>query len=473
MRTLSGVRHLGRIAKGMALASVLAVVALTTVGPVLAADPSGAATLADDPGSPVDFVWVIVASALVFIMQGGFAMLTAGLCRAKNVVNLMMKNLMDFAIGSLAFFIVGFALMFGADRGGLVGTTGWLLAGDNYDVQTYLLFLFQVMFAATAATIVAGAVAERLKVKAYFLYAVVVCAVIYPIYGHWVWGGGWLSSLPYGVGHVDFAGSGVVHTVGGFLGLAGAVVLGPRMGKFDKNGKARAIPGHSIVLAALGVFILWFGWYGFNAGSTLSASELRTSVIAVNTTLAASAGAVSSLVTIYAVTRKLDVGMTLNGSIAGLVGITAPCAWVEAWAALVIGVVAGVIVVAGVLFFDRIGVDDPVGAVSVHGLNGIWGLLAVGLFADGSYGLCTTQAPTVVGLFYGGGFGQLLAQGIGAVVAAAWAFGAGYLLFKVLDHVLGGIRVNPQEEYEGLDVGEHGGRAYPNFPVVEDLPYHD
>jgi len=200
---------------------------------------------------------------------------------------------------------------------------------------------------------------------------------------------------------------------------------------------------------------------------------LRTSVIAVNTTLAASAGAVSSLVTIYAVTKKLDVGMTLNGAIAGLVGITAPCAWVEAWAAVVIGVVAGAIVVAGVLFFDRVRVDDPVGASSVHGLCGVWGLLAVGLFADGSYGLCTTEAPTVIGLFYGGGLGQLFAQAIGATVAASWAFGTGYVLFKGLDRIMGGIRVSPQEEYEGLDTGEHGGRAYPNFPVVEDLPYHD
>lgn len=467
MKALS---RFGRIARVMTLACLLCVVGLAAAGPALAADPSGAATLLEEPEAPIDYVWVIIASALVFVMQGGFAMLTAGLCRAKNVVNLMMKNLMDFTIGSLSFFIVGFALMFGADKGGLVGTTGWLLAGEGYDVGTYLLFLFQVMFAATAATIVAGAVAERLKVRAYFLYAVVVCAVIYPIYGHWVWGGGWLASLPYGVGHVDFAGSGVVHTVGGFMGLAGAIVLGPRIGKFDKHGKAVAIPGHSIVLAALGVFILWFGWYGFNAGSTLSAAELRTAVIAVNTTLAASAGAVSSLIAIYVVTKKLDVGMALNGAIAGLVGITAPCAWVEAWAAVVIGLVAGVIVVAGVLFIDRIGVDDPVGAVSVHGLNGIWGLLAVGLFADGTYGLATTEAPTVVGLFYGGGFGQLLAQGIGAIVAAGWAFGMGYLLFKGLD-MLVGIRVNPQEEVEGLDIGEHGGRAYPNFPVVEDIPY--
>ena len=471
MGTITGLRWPGRALSVVALACVLCVGALVSASPALAADPSGAETLAENPSAPIDYVWIIIAAALVFIMQGGFAMLTAGLCRAKNVVNLMMKNLMDFTIGSLAFFTVGFALMFGADKGGLFGTTGWFLAGESYDVGQYLLFLFQVMFAATAATIVAGAVAERLKVKAYFLYAIVICSIIYPIYGHWVWGGGWLSSLPYGMGHVDFAGSGVVHAVGGFMGLAGAIVLGPRIGKFDLKGKARAIPGHSMVLAALGVFILWFGWYGFNAGSTLSASELRTAVIAVNTTLAASAGAVSSLVTIYARTKKLDVGMALNGAIAGLVAITAPCAWVEGWAAVVIGLIAGVIVVVGVLFFDRIRVDDPVGAVSVHGLNGVWGLLAVGLFADGTYGNYTTEGPFVTGLFYGGGVEQLIAQAIGAVVVVAWAFGLGLILFKILDVILGGIRVSAQEEIAGLDIGEHGSSAYPNFTVVEDMPY--
>ncbi len=465
--------RLRTVSRGVALLLAVAFLAIL-VQPVavMAADPSGATTLLDNPGAPVDYVWIIIAAALVFIMQGGFAMLTAGLCRAKNVVNLMMKNLMDFAIGSLAYFAVGFALMFGADRAGLFGTTGWFLAGDQYDVGHYLLFLFQVMFAATAATIVAGAVAERLKVKAYFLYSIAICALIYPVYGHWVWGGGWLASLPYGVGHVDFAGSGVVHAVGGFMGLAGALVLGPRIGKFDAHGKAHAIPGHSMTLAALGVFILWFGWYGFNAGSTLSALELRSAVIAVNTTLAASAGAVASLIAIHAITKKLDVGMALNGAIAGLVGITAPCAWVEGWAAIVIGAVAGVIVVVGVLLFDRMRVDDPVGAVSVHGLNGIWGLLSVGLFADGTYGLYTTEGPMVVGLFYGGGAGQLIAQGIGAAVVFGWAFGLGLVLFKLLDVILRGIRVAPQEEIEGLDIGEHGGRAYPNFTVVDELPYH-
>ena len=470
MRVFTGIGWSRRALSVTAMACALCALLLVTATPALAADPSGAETLADNPSAPVDFVWIIIASAMVFVMQGGFAMLTAGLCRAKNVVNLMMKNLMDFAIGSLAFFSVGFAIMFGADKGGLIGVTGWFLAGE-YDVSQYLLFVFQVMFAATAATIVAGAVAERLKVKAYFLYAIAICAIVYPIYGHWVWGGGWLSSLPYGVGHVDFAGSGVVHAVGGFVGLAAAIVLGPRIGKFDLKGKARAIPGHSMTLAALGVFLLWFGWYGFNAGSTLTALELRTSVIAVNTTMAASAGAVSSLITIYAITKKLDVGMALNGAIAGLVAITAPCAWVEGWASVVIGIIGGIIVVVGVLFFDRIRVDDPVGAVSVHGLNGIWGLLSIGLFADGTYGNYTTEGPLVTGLFYGGGAEQLIAQAIGAAVVIAWAFGAGYILFKLLDVVLGGIRVPAQEEIEGLDIGEHGSAAYPNFPVVEDVPY--
>jgi ammonium transporter, Amt family len=471
MATLGAPRISWRVVS--AVAAVLGALTVLLILPVaaLAADPSGATTLRENPDAPIDYVWIILAAALVFVMQGGFAMLTAGLCRAKNVVNLMMKNLMDFAIGSLAFFAVGYALMFGNSRMGLFGSTGWFLAGDQYDVGHYLLFLFQVMFAATAATIVAGAVAERLKVRAYFLYSIAICALIYPVYGHWVWGGGWLSSLPFGVGHVDFAGSGVVHAVGGFMGLAGALVLGPRIGKFDRHGKPHAIPGHSMTLAALGVFILWFGWYGFNAGSTLSALELRSAVIAVNTTLAASAGAVSSLIVIHRITKKLDVGMALNGAIAGLVGVTAPCAWIEAWAAVVVGAVAGGIVVVGVLALDRLQVDDPVGAVSVHGLNGIWGLLAIGLFADGTYGVYTTEGPMVVGLLYGGGAGQLLAQAVGAVVVVVWAFVLGLVLFKILDKALRGIRVPPQEEIEGLDIGEHGGKAYPNFTVVDELPY--
>jgi Amt family ammonium transporter len=440
-------------------------------GTVLAADPTGAETLEEDPGLVVDYVWILVAAFLVFLMQGGFAMLEAGFCRAKNAVNLMMKNLMDFCLGSLAYFAVGFALMFGTSQSGIIGLSGFFLTGADYDVGQYLLFIFEVVFAATAATIVSGAVAERLKVKAYFIYSLVVCAIIYPIYGHWVWGGGWLAGLPFGAGHLDFAGSGVVHAMGGFIGLAGAMVLGPRIGKYDKNGKPRAIPGHSITLAALGVFLLWFGWFGFNPGSTLSAHELRISVIAVNTNMAAAAGAVAAMLVVWLKTKKFDTAMALNGAVAGLVAITASCAWVEGWAAVVIGIIAGILVVLGIYFFDKVRVDDPVGAVSVHGLNGVWGLLAVGLFADGTYGNYTTDLPHVTGLFYGGGWEQLLAQVIGIVVCVAWAFGLGFILFKTMDMIFG-IRVSPQEEIKGLDISEHAARAYPNFLVEDNVPYN-
>ena len=450
-------RVLEWLKKGGLLLLLTCLMLLVTRGIALAADPNGAQTLAGDPGAPVDYVWVLVCAFLVFMMQAGFAMLEGGFCRAKNTANLMLKNLMDFAMCSLAFMVMGFALMFGADKAGLIGTTGWFLVGEAYDVGTYLLFVFQVVFAATAATIVAGAVAERIKWKAYFIYAIIVGAIIYPIYGHWVWGGGWLASLPLGAGHIDFAGSGVVHTIGGIVGLAGAMVLGPRFGKYDQNGKPRAIPGHSLALAGLGCFLLWFGWFGFNPGSTLSAHELRISVIAVNTNMAAAAAAFAAMLFTWIRTKKPDVGMAMNGAIAGLVAITAPCAFVEAWVAVIIGLVAGVLVVLSVSFFDRIHIDDPVGAVSVHGVNGIWGLLSVGLFADGNYG--------VIGLFYGGGWGQLAAQAIGAAVCVAWAFAMGYATFKIVDRVFG-IRVSPQEELVGLDISEHGTKAYPDFPYV-------
>jgi Amt family ammonium transporter len=324
------------------------------------------------------------------------------------------------------------------------------------------MFFWQLVFAGTAATIVSGAVAERLKFPAYLIYSVVVSALIYPLYGHWVWGGGWLSKLPFGAGHVDFAGSGVVHTIGGFVGLAGALVLGPRFGKYGKDGKPRAIPGHSITLAALGTFILWFGWFGFNPGSTFSAHQLRIAVVAVNTNLAAAAGAAVALLLVFFKTKKWDVGMMLNGCLAGLVAVTAPCAWIEAWAAVVIGAVAGTLVVISVYFWENRGVDDPVGAVSVHAVNGVWGLISVGLFADGTYGLCTTSGPLVKGLFYGGGWGQLIAQLIGAGTCVLWAFTLGFITFKLMDKAFG-IRVSPQEELKGLDIPEHGTPAYPNF----------
>jgi len=429
---------------------------------VFAADPAGAETLAQNPSAPVDYVWVLVCGFLVFFMQAGFAMVEAGFCRAKNATNLMAKNTIDFVVASLVFMAFGFALMMGQDFHGLFGTTGWFLHGENYDVSKYLMFFWQLVFAGTAATIVSGAVAERLKFKAYFLYSLAVTAIIYPIYGHWVWGGGWLSKLPFGIGHVDFAGSGVVHTIGGFVGLAGAIVLGPRFGKFSKDGKPKAIPGHSITLAALGTFILWFGWFGFNPGSTFSAHQLRIAVIAVNTNLAAAAGAAVAILLVFMKTKKWDVGMMLNGCLAGLVAVTAPCAWIEAWAAVVIGAVAGILVVLSVYFWEAKRVDDPVGAVSVHGINGVWGLLSVGLFADGTYGLGTTVAPLVKGLFYGGGYGQLIAQAIGALVCVSWAFGLGFIAFKLMDKYFG-VRVTPEEEIKGLDIQEHGTPAYPNF----------
>ncbi len=428
----------------------------------LAGDPTGAQTIKADPGKAVDFVWVLICGFLVMFMQAGFACVEAGFCRSKNTTNLLTKNLMDFVAGSLAFWAVGYAILMGTDWKGFMGTSGFFLAGDGYDVSNYLSFFWQMVFCATAATIVSGAVAERIKFSAYLLYSIAISAVVYPIYAHWVWGGGWLSQLKFGLGHLDFAGSGVVHAVGGLVGLAGAIVLGPRYGKFDREGKPRAIPGHNIGLAALGVFILWFGWYGFNPGSTFSAHHLRISVIAVNTTLAASAASLTALIIVLAKTKKWDLGMALNGVLAGLVAITAPCAWVESWAAVVIGIVAGIILVIGVYLLEALKIDDPVGAVPVHGFNGLWGLISVGLFADGTYGNYSIDPPFVKGLLYGGGAGQLIAQLIGAAALFVWAFGCGLILFKVLDLLIG-IRVEPREEIQGLDIIEHGTPAYPEF----------
>ncbi len=429
--------------------------ALPTVA-LAAGDANGAATLATDPQAPITFIWMLVAGFLVYFMQAGFAMVEAGMCRAKNANNLMMKNLLDFVMGSLAYFAVGFAFMYGADKSGLIGMSGFFLTGDFYDVTKYRDFMFQVVFAATAATIVSGAVAERLKFNSYLIYSIVISAFIYPVYGHWVWGGGWLSQM----GFHDFAGSGVVHALGGFVGLAGAMVLGPRFGKYDKSGKPRAIPGHNIPMAAIGVFILWFGWFGFNAGSTLNGEDLRIAVIAVNTNMAAAGGAAAALIAIYIKTRVWDIGMALNGALAGLVAVTAPCAVISAPSAIVIGIIGGLLVVTSILLVENMGIDDPVGAFSVHGVNGIWGLLAVGLFADGTY-------ADITGLFFGGGTEQLVKQLIGAGTVMAWAFVLGFATFKIMDMAFG-IRVTPAEELAGLDLQEHGGPAYANFLVVEE-----
>jgi len=445
------------------------------VQPVLGADPTGAITLAENPDAAVNFSWTLLCGFLVMFMQAGFAMVETGLTRAKNAVNIMMKNLMDFSLGALAYWAVGFALMFGTSTGItalIFGASGFFLGGEAYDVSTMELWFFQMVFAATAATIVSGAMAERTKFSTYCIYSVVISALIYPIYGHWIWGGGWLNAADFmvtlggGYGALDFAGSGVVHALGGFVALAGAMIVGPRLGKYRKDGTPVAIPGHSMTLALLGVFILWFGWFGFNPGSTLAATELRISVIAVNTCLAGAAGAVVVMLLTWWRYGKPDASMTGNGVLAGLVAITAGCAWVSPYAAVLIGVIAGIIVYLGVWFLDwKLHIDDPVGAIAVHGMNGIWGLLALGIFADGTYGVYTTEGPMVTGLLFGNP-GFLGAQAISAIVVFLWAFGLGYILFRILKATIG-VRVTEAEELEGLDLGEHGVSAYPNFVMTE------
>jgi Amt family ammonium transporter len=456
-----------KIIKYLIIAAIL-LLQLATMA--LAGDPSGSNTFTEDTAGlkiATNFAWTLVAAFLVFFMQAGFALLGAGALRVKNTVNYFTKSYMDFSIGALAYWAVGFALMFGGsklyagleDGNSIIGWSGWFLAGDAYDVSTMMFWMFQVVFAATAATIVAGACAERLKLQAYLIYSGIVTAFIYSIYGHWVWGGGWLSTLPYGVGAKDFAGSGVVHAVGGLVALAAIMLLGPRIGKFSKDGKPNAIPGHDVGYIVLGTFVLFFGWFGFNPGSTLAATDLRISVIAVNTFLAGAAGAVLVCYWTFLRSGKVDIALTCNGALAGLVGITAPCAYVPTWSAVVIGLVAGFVVMYGIKFNDWVlKVDDPVGAVAVHGYNGLWGLLAVGIFADGTYG-------GVSGLITGNA-GQMTAQIIDAATVAVWAFGTGYILFALLKYTLG-LRVSREEELAGLDMGEHGYSAYPEFVTQE------
>lgn len=446
-------------------------VLLVLIPGVIAGDPTGAVTLEEDPGAPVDYVWILLAGFLVMFMQAGFAMIEAGFSRAKNVTNVLMKNLVDYSAGSLAFFAIGFALMMGTSAHMLVGTDGFFLAGESYDVGTLLSWFFMMVFCATAATIVSGAVAERPKFSVYIVYSVIISAIIFPIYGHWLWGGGWLSSADFmttlggGYGALDFAGSGVVHALGGYVALAACILLGPRIGRYNGQGKPIPIPGHSITFAVLGAFILWFGWFGFNPGSTLSAHELRIAVIAVNTNLAAASGAIVAMLITWVKFGKPDVVMTVNGTIAGLVAITAPCAWVAPWASVVIGIVAGFVVCYGYWFLERRGIDDVVGAIPVHGFNGTWGLLALGLFADGTYGNYATDAPYITGLLYGNA-GFFACQVISVLVNFAWAFGLGLILFYVLKRTVG-IRVSPEEELVGLDISEHGIVTYPDFVYAE------
>ncbi len=431
--------------------------------------------------------WVLYTGALVLFMQAGFALLTTGLTRAKNAGHMMMINFAAFVVAFIAYYALGFAFNFGgvapvANLGGaapldgmvslgtnwgLLGTKGFLLTGGTYDASSMALFFFEVVFMETAGYIIIGAVAERISFAGLIFAEVLMGAIIYPIFGMWVWGGGWLAhlgqSLGLGHGAVDFAGSGVVHATGGIACIALAMILGPRIGKFRRDGKPNAFPGHNLVYVVTGTFILLFGWMGFNPGSTLGATDLRISVVAVNTLLAACFGAVTAMVWTNAKWGKPDISMACNGMLAGCVAITAGCAFVPPWAAALIGFVAGFLVCWGVWFFDhKARIDDPCGAISVHGLCGVWGVLAVGLFADGTYGAGWNGVEGGVrGLLFGGG-GQFLAQVIFVLVNAAWAFGATFVLFSIVKRFVE-VRVSAEVEQEGLDMPEFGSVAYPEF----------
>lgn len=399
----------------------------------------------------IDTVWVLIAAALVMFMQPGFALVEAGFTRKKNTVNILMKNFLDFSVGSLIFWIMGYTLMYGTDIGGLFGKIDFFYHSNEVNgIPNMASLMFQTVFAATAATIVSGVIAERTHFTGYLVITLIITAIIYPISGHWVWGGGWLASMktPF---H-DFAGSTVVHSVGAWTGLAGGVLIGPRIGKYSASGKPNAIPGHNLALGVLGVFILWFGWFGFNPGSQLAASGIENaSAIAhifITTNLAAAAGAITAMLVTWYRFKRPGLSLTLNGALAGLVAITAGCDVVSPGGAVIIGMIAGVVLVYGVSFFENIlKIDDPVGAISVHGLSGATGTILVGFFA------------TTNGLFYGGGAGQLVSQLKGVIAIAAWALGAGFILFLIVKKTVG-LRVSKRIEEEGLDVYEHGETAY-------------
>jgi Amt family ammonium transporter len=418
----------------------------------LAQEPAAALSTAG-----LDTVWVLLAAFLVFFMQAGFGMVEAGFIRAKNACNILTKNFLDYCVASVMFFLVGYALMFGAGNG-FIGLKGFGMSGaDNPSgVPTFAFWLFQAAFCGAAATIVAGGMAERMKFHAYLLYTVVISAVVYPIVGHWIWhADGWLA----GLGFADFAGSTVVHATGGWVAFIGTIALGPRLGKYGPGGRPRAIAGHSIPLAALGVFLLWFGWFGFNPGSTLSVGNgSLIARIAMNTNLAAAAGAIMAMATVWALYGKPDLSMTMNGALAGLVAITAPCAFVSPASSIVIGAIGGVIVVFGVALLDRIRVDDPVGAVPVHGMNGIWGTVAVGLFGRKALGVAND------GLLFGGGLKQLGVQLLGTLAVTAFVIVAMGLVFFAIKKTVG-LRVSKAEELRGLDIGEHGLEAYSGFQI--------
>jgi Amt family ammonium transporter len=397
----------------------------------------------------MDTLWVTIAAMLVFFMQAGFGMVEAGFIRAKNTCNILTKNFLDYSLASLMFFLVGYAIMFG--EGKFIGWEGFCLNGCAEDVGTvkiWAFWFFQAAFCGAAATIVAGGMAERMKFPAYLIYTVVISAMVYPIVGHWIWGGGWLADM----GFKDFAGSTVVHATGGWAAFIGTILLGPRIGKYV-NGKAKAIAGHNIPLACLGVFILWFGWFGFNPGSTLAVGNgADLALVAMNTNLSAAAGGVSAMIVVWILMGKPDLSMAMNGALAGLVAITAPCAFVSPAASILIGAIGGVIVVLGVLLLDRIRVDDPVGAVPVHGMNGLWGTISVGLF------------DVKDGLFYGGGAKLLGTQVLGTFTVTLFVIASMGVVFFLIKQTIG-LRVSRDEELRGLDIGEHGMESYAGFQI--------
>lgn len=471
------------------------------------ADPTGASYTASASGADLksvadtaskafyggNFVWVMITGFMVFFFQCGFAMVETGFCRGKNASHTMTMNFMVFLVGAVGYFLVGFALQFGGSGGnanlgsggaalngllsipglgGILGYKGFLLqSGGTYDAGIYALFFFQMVFMDTTVTIPTGSMAERVKYSAVVISSFFVSMFYYPLFGNWMWGGGWMSqlgkTLGLGNGAVDFAGSAVVHSMGGMMALAGAIVIGPRIGKFKKDGTARAFPGHHIPMAIVGTIILFFCWFSFNAGSTLCASDFRLAVVATNTMIAGAIGGLVAMFYMWAKFGKPDPSMTANGALAGLVAITAPCAFVPAWAAFIIGIISGFLVCIAVPFVEnKCKIDDPVGAISVHCVNGVWGVISLGLFADGSYGKGINGINhTVSGLFYGN-VGQFLAQLITVGVLIVWGFGVSFIWFKFLDKVWG-LRVAPEVELEGLDLPEMGSYGYPDFQVVK------
>jgi Amt family ammonium transporter len=436
----------------------------------------------------VDTVWTMIAGMLVFFMNLGFAMVESGLARSKNTVNILFKNFIVFAISTLGFYLMGWGLMFG-DGNGFVGTSGIFfvsgadaspLMGDAYKeaggvygsiawagVPLWCKFFFQLVFCGTAATIVSGAVAERIKFHSFLVFSFILTAIIYPVVGHMIWGGGYLGSS----GMFDFAGSTVVHSVGGWAALAGVMVLGPRLGKYNPDGSSNAIPAHNMTSVCLGGLILWFGWYGFNPGSTMAAVGYADSIahIAVTTTLAAAIATVTAAITSWLLQGKPDFSMVVNGTLAGLVAITAPCAFVSAFSSLIIGAISGVLVVFAVLTFDRLKLDDPVGALSVHLVHGVFGTLCVGLFAQ--TGVCSAASAVKNGLFFGGGMEQLRPQIIGIVVAGVFTFVLSLVSWMIIKVTMG-LRVSDREQIEGLDLGEHDQAAYPDFQQTYIKSYH-